>query len=848
MRIKSVFLFAGLSVLLGIPPVFAADPAPPAKADVRLVIDISGSMKENDPHNLRQPAVRMVTQLLPPDSRAGIWTFGQYVNMLVPHGSVDQDWRKLALQRSSKINSAGLYTNIGKALETASDDFYRDRRFENTHFIVLTDGMVDLRGNAAVDSRERARILDSVVARIKAKGAHIDTIALSTHADKALLKRMAVETGGTFTIAQSAEDLSRAFLGAFDNAAPAEQVPINNGGFLVDDSIKEFTALVFHKPGSQATQLVTPEGASYSAIDHPGSVHWLHEDAYDLVTIEKPQAGQWRIDAEMMPDNRVTVVSNLRLAVSDLPANFFAGDKLEMNVAFYDDKGKITDKQFLGLIRVDMTMSTEDGRSGTKTLSASDQMPADGVYHDEISRLQEPGTYQVKILADGRTFKREQTQSITLRPAVNVEVQGQGSGKQGHYQVSVTRLNPKLDLDQTTVELAVVGPDGQQTINPVALGQENGQWQIDVQPTQGPGMYRLTVRVKGTSVDGKDLTYTSGPFSVPFPLPADAGQIQEVAVQPPPTAAEPAPEPASKPKPEGQAPAPAAEPAPAPAKAEPVQPVQEPTPAEPANVSEPAGGPWYYWAGGLAALLLVLGGIVGAVIRRRGRQRRLESAEALAEAPPQPVPEPAPVEDDEEHAMAPLDEEEEQPVATSLAASETPALETPPSAVEEAEEHASQDAVADGLEETVPAGAPDDQPAPEGEESEPAGDTDQWSREDEAMAEIEDILREQVGTDAADVDIPVVSATESEAEGHDAAKDGAQDPPEDADADDLVEQIMAENAADDDYSLEDFDISDFDTDLQSEDDASAGAEQAAEDSVRINENRDSKEDDDRDRR
>ena len=66
--------------------VFAQDPALslPGNADVRIVVDISGSMKETDPQNLRRPAVRLLARTLPEGASAGLWTFGQYVNMLVP--------------------------------------------------------------------------------------------------------------------------------------------------------------------------------------------------------------------------------------------------------------------------------------------------------------------------------------------------------------------------------------------------------------------------------------------------------------------------------------------------------------------------------------------------------------------------------------------------------------------------------------------------------------------------------------------------------------------------------------------------------------------------------------------
>ncbi|MDQ7050607.1 MAG: hypothetical protein Q9M92_14180 [Enterobacterales bacterium] len=59
------------------------------KSDVRLLIDISGSMKKNDPNNLRIPALQLVTNLLPKGADAGVWAFGRYVNMMVPLSKVD---------------------------------------------------------------------------------------------------------------------------------------------------------------------------------------------------------------------------------------------------------------------------------------------------------------------------------------------------------------------------------------------------------------------------------------------------------------------------------------------------------------------------------------------------------------------------------------------------------------------------------------------------------------------------------------------------------------------------------------------------------------------------------------
>src|SRR5690554_1087207 len=150
---RSFTLVFFIALLLPV-TLWAQESAPltlPESPDVRIIVDISGSMKETDPNNLRQSAVRLLARVIPEGSTAGVWTFGQYVNMLVPHGEVTDAWRDTAIERSQKINSVALRTNLGKAIEVASDDFVTGGTLENTHFILLTDGKVDISNSADVN-------------------------------------------------------------------------------------------------------------------------------------------------------------------------------------------------------------------------------------------------------------------------------------------------------------------------------------------------------------------------------------------------------------------------------------------------------------------------------------------------------------------------------------------------------------------------------------------------------------------------------------------------------------------------------------------------------------------------
>lgn len=390
----------------------AGDVQLPEGADVRIIVDISGSMKDNDPDNLRQPAVRLLARMLPEDAVAGLWTFGQYVNMLVPRDRVDDSWRERMINRSSEINSVALRTNLGEAIEVASDDYFTDGDLTTTDFILLTDGKVDISDSDQENQAERERILGPLLDELIAKGATFHTVALSAEADVGFLETLAGETGGSHSIAPSADALNRAFLKALNAAVPQEQVPIEGNRFSVDSGVQEFTALIFwgedETSDTRELQLTDPDG-TMAVVGNPGdTMRWARESGYDLITVTDPKEGEWRLKGELGEGSRVTVVSDLRMVVSPLPPEFSEEEPLALQIAFFEDQDKLTDPDFLDVIDVRVTITSEDDRSGTKGLSG-EQPPENGVYRDTIGRMPSPGEYVIDVVADGQTFSRKFT-------------------------------------------------------------------------------------------------------------------------------------------------------------------------------------------------------------------------------------------------------------------------------------------------------------------------------------------------------------------------------------------------------------------------------------------------------
>ena len=83
---KTAQILLAFILILAIPNVYAAH-------EVAILIDTSGSMIQNDPKNLRKPAIRLASQMLPMGSKAGIWLFDSRARTLIRFNDVTAQWK-----------------------------------------------------------------------------------------------------------------------------------------------------------------------------------------------------------------------------------------------------------------------------------------------------------------------------------------------------------------------------------------------------------------------------------------------------------------------------------------------------------------------------------------------------------------------------------------------------------------------------------------------------------------------------------------------------------------------------------------------------------------------------------
>ena len=582
---------------------WAAEPVP----DVRVLIDISGSMKHNDPHNLRAPALRLLTGLLPKGTRSGVWTYGQYVNMLVPLGAVDAAWKKQAEQAAAKINSFGLFTNIEDAMQRATSDWRDPDEHSRRSLIMLTDGFVDVSKDPGLDAASRDRIINKILPRLRAAKVKINAIALSGEADHELLQQLASATDGWFEEADSANKLQRIFLHMFEKATQPNTLPLKGNNVQVDNSIQELTFLVFRDPQGSPTQLVEPNHHQFGMENSPKQVRWHHDTGYDLITITKPQSGEWHILGPIDPDNRVMVVTNLKVHATQLPNNLGVDDTPYYFAQLLQQGKVIRRKDFLDLVHVTLRDQLEGGQHWEWQLhddgEGADMAAGDGTFSHKLAESMKAGRHELTLVVDGTTFQREQRQVINVY-AQPVEASVTADPDQsGHFVLSVIPYAGLIDADSMKVSAVVT--DSEATSRDITLTRTGpAEWRSELKDFNDPAGYQAEFHISGNHPGGKPISTQLGPFK--FSASGVTAPAPATAATPAPAAPQQKPEPVPAPQPDTQAAADSGDSADA-------QPPVSPPDAAPAEEDVPtasAGVNWYLVVGQLVLIngLLIGGG------------------------------------------------------------------------------------------------------------------------------------------------------------------------------------------------------------------------------------------------
>ncbi|WP_110654971.1 VWA domain-containing protein [Salinicola halimionae] len=476
-------------LVAGLVPTWASAQSAP---DVRMVVDVSGSMKQNDPRNLRVDALGLAATLLPPSARGSIWTFGTTVSNPLPSGEVVDAWRQRASDMAPQLTDYQQFTDIERALRQVAN---AGPDSANRHLILLTDGMVDLptvgSDKTRQDSDSRQRIIRELAPELASRGVVVHPIALSDNVDLPLLEQIAQTTGGLAAVANTPEELLRAFLDVLDRILPGDQVPIDEQQrFSVDDDIDEFNALLFHAPGVDSPVLVGPDGRRYSRDDHPGSVEWQSSDRYDLITVPDPTPGEWRVEGDIGADSRIGIQADTVLRGDQLPATLYRGFSTPLDV-WLEASGETlnVDSRPEGL-SVSAELRDLDGTS----LAEAALPPSDDHFRGALPGVEQLGNARLTITARSDRMIRQQVQTVNVVAALSAVLSPDGT------TIVVRANHPDLNVDNTQLSASLTG----RSLGVRQTGDR--EWTIAV-PQTDPGQSLPVEIAADAQLDGRKLHF-----------------------------------------------------------------------------------------------------------------------------------------------------------------------------------------------------------------------------------------------------------------------------------------------------------------------------------------------------
>jgi len=372
--------------------------------EVRVLVDVSERMKISDPDNRRVDALKLFIKLLPNKAYAGIWMFDGMTTEIMKPGKSGISWKAQALKNINRVHSNGQTGDIERALAVASLDWVTKEKGVSRHIVLLTDGKITSGKTKAANLASKERVLGHQLARLKVAGVSVHTVGFSEDADRVFLEAIASGTVGWFDVAKSADQLERTLLRVSKRLVERNSIPLIANKFIIDETVRQFTAVVFRKKGFGSTQLDDPEGMDFGRTSVRSGVEWHREKKFDIVTVTKPMQGEWRLIAADDPDNEVFISSKLQMAVENMPKEIIAGNKTRIRMLMTDRGKLLKNSNMLGVIQASLEMTNK--RGDKEVVDMVQDMITGGYYFADIGEDLKIGPYELIVRAKANTFER----------------------------------------------------------------------------------------------------------------------------------------------------------------------------------------------------------------------------------------------------------------------------------------------------------------------------------------------------------------------------------------------------------------------------------------------------------
>jgi Mg-chelatase subunit ChlD len=463
--LKSTVYLAALILAIG--PLFAAaantnkEEKPPLDAVV--IMDSSGSMKFNDPQQLRKPAAKLFITLLSSKDKLSILSFSSKA-WPIPIGQSAQFLTQLstaeikhsAFKATDRISHKGMHTNIYAALSRAMELVKQSKQQNRQPIIILmSDGKMDV-DDATRSQQLRKKIIDELIPQLKENGIKVYSIAFTQQSDQQLLQQIAQATNGRYALAESADVLHKVFAKIFEQSKQPNMLPLTENKFLVDTSIQEVTIIVNKKNDASKIFLQAPDSKRYNAQTHKKNMQWFVSSSFDMITISQPEDGEWSI-LFSDNDNKAYIITDLQLRSEFEYSTDNNSAELAIKAWLKKDDKILTNNELVNNLNINLEIEHPDKQLKKIDFSGS---AINGVFRMSFTPSTD-GIYSATVIATSKTFQRQQffsfrvstTKQETKETAIAKQIKTEAN-KPTSEQISTPE--PESNIIQTLI-IFVIG-------------------------------------------------------------------------------------------------------------------------------------------------------------------------------------------------------------------------------------------------------------------------------------------------------------------------------------------------------------------------------------------------------
>ena len=478
--------------------------------DLRILIDISGDVRQSMPAGQHLDAVAMLLDQLPEGSKAGIWTFGKYTNHLVTYGRVDAQWHALADTSLPSIRSVASWRDISRVVADATFDRARPSNGYRRELLLLSGGGMNISDDPAVNKQAQQKLLAEQAGPLREAGFAVNTIALNGGQGRAFMSALAKETNGLF-FAVTRPDLVHTAVARFaDSLNPRNSIPFDGREFAIDNTVERFSALLVGASGSLV--LESPSGEMIAAGGEIDGVTRQDGAHYVRIDTVAPEMGLWRVQGGTGAGSRIYVESSQFITLAPLKNRYISGENIRVTVGAPNPVEPIIDYQTPVEVMLEAV-----GFNGAETFIQ--QLPQDpampGRYTMEIPGFVQADNYQLNITVRALDYSRIISHTLQVHELLALDIQTRVEAGDSFYTLTAQARDLELDLAQSRLMVGVT--DSANTTSLVTLQAEQGSWRLDVPDDGVSSEYRLDLELAGKTVSGRAVSYKPRPLIVTLP-------------------------------------------------------------------------------------------------------------------------------------------------------------------------------------------------------------------------------------------------------------------------------------------------------------------------------------------